>query len=114
MFKPANLRKFITPAIHKKPTTKTIYGVDQPTFVNAEKPNLRGEFKQKTSNEVTANGVVVVVTTTTYATWYKADLVAGDQLVIGGETYEIKGRADNVEARKRYMVCNLELVTGGA
>ena len=114
MYKPADLRGFITPAIHKKPTTTNIYGVDQKTFENAPKPNLRGAFKQKTSNEVTANGVVVVVTTTTYTTWYKSDIEKGDQLVIDGLTYEIKGKPDNVENRKRYMVCNLEVVEGGA
>lgn len=114
MYKPANLRKFITLAIHKKPTTKTIYGVDKKIFEPAPKPNLRGEFKQKNSNEVTANGLIVVVSTITYSTWYKADIEAGDQLVIGGNTYEIKGEPDNVEDRKRYMVCNLEIIKGGA
>lgn len=114
MFKPANPREFITPAIHQKPAIESVYGVDQKTFENAPKPNLRGKFKQKTSNEATANGVIVVVTTTTYSTWYKEDLEAGDRLVINGDTYEVSGKPDNVENRKRYMVCNLELISGGA
>lgn len=114
MFKPANPREFTTPAIHKKPTTETVFGVDSKDFVEAKKPNLRGKFKQKTSNEVTANGVVVVIENITYSTWYKADLEAGDQLVINGEAYEIKGKPDNVENRNRYMVCNLERISGGA
>ena len=114
MFKPANPREFITPAIHQKPQIESVYGVDQKTFIDAPKPNLRGKFKQKTSNEVTANGVVVVVENITYSTWFKADLEAGDQLVINGEPYEIKGKPDNVENRSRYMVCNLERISGGA
>ena len=114
MFKPANAREFVTPAIHKKPTIKTIYGVDKKVFVEAPKPNLRGKFKQKSSNEITANGVIVVVENTTFTTWFKADIEAGDQLVINGVTYEIKGKPDNVENRKRYMVCNLEEISGGA
>ena len=114
MFKPANVRKFITPAIHKKPTIETVYGVDTKDFVEAPQPNLRGEFKQKSSNVAIENGVIVVVENITYSTWYKADLEAGDQLVIDGNTYEIKGHPDNVESRKRYMVCNLERISGGA
>lgn len=114
MYKPADVRKFITKAIHKKPTIKTIYGVDKKVFVEAPKPNLRGAFKQKSSNEITANGVIVVVENTTYTTWFKEDLEKGDQLVINGVTYEIKGKPDNVENRKRYMVCNLEEISGGA
>lgn len=114
MFKPADVRKFVTPAIHKKPTTETVYGVDQKDFVEALKPKLRGNFKQIISNEVTSNGVIVVVEKITYSTWFKADIKAGDQLVINGDTYEIKGKPDNVENRNRYMVCNLERIDGGA
>ena len=114
MFKPANAREFVTPAVHMKPVITTIYGVDQKAFEPAPKPNLRGKFKTKSSNEVTANGVIVVVENTTFSTWYKADLEAGDQLVIYGDTYEVKGKPDNVENRRRYMVCNLERISGGA
>lgn len=114
MFKPANPREFVTPAIHKKPQIETVYGVDQKTFVDAPKPNLRGKFKQKSSNEITANGVIVVVENITYTTWFKADIATGDQLVINGVAYEIKGSPDNVENRNRYMVCNLERIVGGA
>ena len=114
MYKPANIRKFVTPAIHNKPVIENVFGVDQKEFKPAPQPNLRGEFKQKSSSEVIENGVVVVVVNTTYSTWYKADIKAGDQLVINGVTYEIKGKPDDVEGRKRYMVCNLEEISGGA
>lgn len=114
MFKPANVRKFVTPAIHQKSIIETIYGKDQKTFVDAPKPKLRGAFKQKSSSDITANGVGVFVENITYSTWYKADIEAGDRLVINGTPYEIKGTPDNVENLNRYMVCYLERIDGGA
>lgn len=114
MFKPANIREFRTPATHQKPVIETIFGVDTKTFVNAPKPNLRGKFNQKNTNDITANGVVVVVENITYKTWYKADIEAGDQLIINGKTYAIKGEPDNCEENNRYMVLNLERISGGA
>lgn len=114
MYKPCNIRKMVTPAVHQKSTTQNIYGVDKKIWADAPAPNLRGEYKQKTSQEVTANGVIVVKEQITFSTWFKADLKAGDRLIIGGETYDITAAPDNVEGRKRYTVCYLSRIGGGA
>lgn len=110
MYKPANIREFVTDAIHQKLTRSMIYGREQETWANAERPNLRGAFKQKSSSQMTANGLVVVGEKITYTTWYKSDLADGDRLIINGTAYTIKGAPDNTEGRNRYAVCTLERV----
>lgn len=110
MYKPANIRKFITPATHQKLTRSTVYGREQEAWVNAEKPHLRGEIKQKSSAQQTANGLVVMGEKITYTTWFKSDLHDGDRLIINGAAYMINGEPDNTEGRGRYSVCNLERV----
>lgn len=114
MYKPCRVSEMVTPAMHQKPTYKTIYGREQKTFANAPKPSLRGKFKQKGVSEMTANGLYITNEKTTFTTWYKSDLEGGDRLIINGVTYEIKGRPENVEGRGRYCVCNLETIEGGA
>lgn len=113
MYKPCRAAEMVTPAIHQKPTYKTIYGREQKTFANAPRPHLRGKFKQKGASDITANGITVINEKTTYSTWYKSDLEGGDRLIINGVTYEIKGRPENVEGRGRYCVCTLETIGGG-
>lgn len=114
MYKPCRASEMVTPAIHQKPTYSTIYGREKKTYTDAPRPNIRGKFKQKGTREMTANGVIVIHKETTFSTWYKADLKGGDRLIIGGTPYEVKGEPDNVEARGRYCVCNLEAIEGGA
>lgn len=114
MYKPCKIREMITPAIHKKPVYTTVNGRDQKTYANAAKPNLRGKFKLKGSTDVTANGVTVYNESTTYMTWYKSDLAAGDALEINGALYLITGNPENTEMRGRYTVCTLERISGGA
>lgn len=111
MYRPARISEFITPAVHKKLTRTMIYGREQETWENAEKPNLRGAFKQKSSQQMTANGLVVVGEKITYTTWYKSDLADGDRLVINGKAYTIDGAPDDTEARGRYCVCTLKRVS---
>lgn len=110
MYKPANIREFITPAVHQKLTRTSVYGREQVSWTNAPNPNIRGAFKQKSSSQMTANGLVVVGEKITYTTWYKSDLADGDRLVINGIAYTIKGAPDNTEGRGRYCVCYLERV----
>jgi SPP1 family predicted phage head-tail adaptor len=112
MYKPANIREFVTPAIHKKPTTTMVNGRSTKTF--AAVGNVRGKFKQKGTTETTANGLSVVTTNTTFTTWYKKNYAAADRLEIGGADYEVKGNPENVEGRSRYSVLILERVGGGA
>ena len=113
MYKPANIREFITPAIHKKPTIKTVNGR---TVKKDPKPvgTVKGKFKLKGTSEITANGVTVVNDKTTFTTWFKADFAAADILTIGGVDYEIIGTPENVEMRNRYSVLMLERISGGA
>lgn len=115
MYKPCRASEMVTEAIHQKPTYETLYGRDNKAeYKDAPRPNIRGKFKQKGTSEITANGVIVINEKTTFCTWYKLDLEGGDRLIINGIAYEIKGKPENVEARGRYCVCNLEAIEGGA
>lgn len=112
MYKPANIREFVTPATHKKVVESVINGRTVKT-VN-EVANVRGKFKLKGTSEISANGLIVVNDKTSFITWYKSDIAAKDILNIGGVDYQIIGTPENVEMRGRYMVLNLEKISGGA
>ena len=112
MFKPANIREMVTPAVHKKAVEVEVNG----RLTKRLDPvgTLRGKFKQKGTAEIAANGVTVVNDKTTFTTWFKNDLEASDVLTINGVDYEIIGTVENVEMRGRYAVLNLEKISGGA
>lgn len=112
MYKPANVREFITPAVHKRAIEQLVNGrlVKELEIVGT----LRGKFKQKGCAEIGANGLTVVNEKTTYTTWYNANLQASDVLEINGKEYEIIGTPENVEMRGRYAIINLERINGGA
>ena len=112
MYKPANIREFVTPAIQKRTQDKMVEGRTQKEVV--EVANLRGKFKQKNSNELTANGLVVVKDDVQFITWWKDDLKSGDILEIGGVDYLVKGQPENVEMRSKYAVISLQRIEGGA
>ena len=112
MYKPANMREFITPAIHKKPVETTVNGRTVNTY--SEVGNLRGKFKQKGTSEINSNGLTVVNTKTTYTTWFNSNLESKDVLNINGVDYSIIGEVENVEMRGRYAIVNLEKVEAGA
>lgn len=112
MYKPANLREFITPATQKRTEVNIVNGRTQKAVV--ELAQLRGKFKQKGTSELNANGVLVVNDKTTYITWWKEDFKAGDILTIYGIDYLVKGQPENVEMRGRYAVLFLERISGGA
>ena len=112
MYKPANIREFVTPAIHKKPTYNEVNGRTVKSYV--EVGTLRGKFKQKGTTEITANGLTVVNDKTSFITWFKKDLEAKDVLNIGGVDYQVIGSVENVEMRNRYAVVNLEKIEAGA
>lgn len=112
MYKPANIREFITPAVHKKATSVTVD--NRTTKAYAEVGTVRGKFKQKGTAETTANGLTVINEKTTFTTWFKADFAAADILTINGVDFEIIGTPENVEMRSRYAVLTLERISGGA
>lgn len=112
MYKPANIREFVTPAIHKKATSETVNGRTQ--YEYNEAGTLRGKFKQKGTAETQANGLTVINEKTTFITWYKADFKASDRLVINGIEFEVIGEPENVEMRNRYSILTLERIGGGA
>lgn len=112
MYKPANIREFVTLAIHKKMVTVTTNGRSKK--IPTEVGTVRGKFKQKGTAETQANGLTVVNEKTTFITWYKADLEAKDILTINGIDFEVVGIPENVEMRSRYMVITLERIGGGA
>lgn len=112
MYKPANIREFVTTAVHKKATADKVNNRTVKTYT--EVGTLRGKFKQKGTAETTANGLTVINEKTTFITWFKKDLAAADILTIGGIDYEIKGTPENVEMRNRYAIVTLERIGGGA
>ena len=112
MYKPANIREFITPAVHKKATSQIVNG--RTVKAHTEVGTIRGKFKQKGTAETTENGLTIINEKTTFTTWFKADIMAADILTIGGLDFEIVGKPENVEMRSRYMVLTLERVGGGA
>lgn len=112
MYKPANIREFITPAVHKKATSKTVN--NRTTKKLVEVGTVRGKFKQKGTAETNANGLTVINEKTTFTTWFKADFAAADILTINGVDYEIIGIPENVEMRSRYAIITLERIGGGA
>ena len=112
MYKPAPIREFVTPATQKRTGYETINGRQQKTETIVA--SLRGKFKQKGTVELTANGLTIVHTKTTYTTWWKSDFKAGDVLTIGGVDYRVHGDPENVEMRSRYAVLTLEVLEGGA
>lgn len=112
MYKPANIREFVTPAILKRTEVQKVNGRTQK--ISVEVGTIRGKFKQKNSSELTANGLVVVKDDVQFVTWWKQDFKAGDVLIIGGIEYAIKGQPENVEMRSRYAVLSLERLEGGA
>lgn len=112
MYKPANIREFITPAVHKKATSKTVNGRTAKKYT--EVGTVRGKFKQKGTAETQANGLTVINEKTTFITWWKADFKAADILTINGIDFEIKGQPENVEMRSRYAIITLERIGGGA
>lgn len=112
MYKPANIREFITPAIHKKAKSKTVNSRTKKTYT--ESGTIKGKFKQKGTAETQANGLTVINEKTTFITWWKADIKAADILTINGIDFEIKGEPENVEMRNRYAIITLERIGGGA
>lgn len=113
MFKPAKIREFVTPAVHKKPTIDKVNGRIVKTDYK-EVGTVKGKFKQKGTAETNANGLTVINEKTTFTTWYKKDFEAADILTINGIDFEIKGEPENVEMRSRYTVITLERIGGGA
>ena len=112
MYKPANLREFVTPATHKKPASEIINGHDQKTYTAVG--TIKGKFKQKTTSELNANGLSVVEDKISFITWWSSNLEAQDVLTINNIDYEIIGNVENVEQRNRYAVLTLRLIKGGA
>ena len=112
MFKPAKIREFVTPAVHKKPVEEEVNG----RLVKKYKAvgNARGKFKLKGTTEITANGLTVVNDKTSYTTWFKSTYEAKDILTIKGIDYEVKGTPEDTEGRGRYSVLLLERIGGGA
>lgn len=112
MFKPAKIREFVTPAIHKRVVEEVIKGRTKKTEKTLA--HVRGKFKLKGTSEMNANGLTVVNDKTTFITWYKADFESKDILSIGGVDYQIIGTPENTENRGRFSVLNLERISGGA
>ena len=112
MYKPANIREFVTPATHKKPTSVIINGHNQKTY--AEVGTIKGKFKQKTTSELNANGLSIVEDKVSFITWWSNNIEAQDVLNINGIDFEIIGTVENVEMRSRYAVLTLHRIEGGA
>ena len=112
MYKPANIREFVTPATYKSMGVQIVEGRTVKTIVSTS--TIKGKFKQKSTGEIYANGLTVVTEKTTFITWWKSSFKAGDILTINGIDFLVKGEPENVEMRSRYAVITLERIEGGA
>ncbi len=112
MYKPANIREFVTPALLKRTTEEMVNGRIQKEIVTVL--TLRGKFKLKGTAELNANGLVVVHSKPTFITWWSNEFTAGDILTVEGEDYQIEGLQEDVELRGRYAVLTLKQLKGGA
>lgn len=112
MYKPANIREFVTPAILKRTVDTIVNGRVQKDVVNVL--TLRGKFRLKGTSELDANGLVVVHSKPTFTTWWTNAFTAGDILSVNGDDYQIEGLPENVEMRGRYAVLTLKKIEGGA
>lgn len=112
MYNPSPIREFVTPAIQKRTQVVMVNGRTQKEVIQVA--NLRGKFKQKSTSELNANGLIVVTERITYTTWWKNDFKAGDILTINNIDFLVKGQPENVEMRSRYAVITLERIEGGA
>lgn len=112
MYKPANIREFVTPAEQFRTNVSSVNGRTQKAETKVA--DLRGKFKQKQTHDLTANNLTVVRDETTFTTWWKDDFKAGDFLVIDGAKFEVYGQPENVEMRGRYAVLRLRRLEGGA
>ena len=112
MYKPANIREFVTIATQKRTQVTLVNGRTQKEVV--EIATLRGKFKQKGTAEMSANGLEVVHERTSFITWWTDDMKAGDILTINGIDFRVSGQPENVEMRSRYAILTLEKIEGGA
>ena len=112
MYKPANIREFVTPAIHKSTQVEMVAGRTTKQVINTA--NIRGKFKQRSTSELNANGLSVVNEKITFTTWWKDDFKAGDYITINGIDFLVKGQPENVEMRSRYAILTLARIEGGA
>ena len=112
MYKPANIREFVTNAIQKKTIVEIVNGRTQKEVQAVA--TIRGKFKIKGTSDIDANGLLVVHDRTTFTTWWKSDFKAGDIFEINGIDWQVKGEPENVELRGRYAILTLERIGGGA
>lgn len=112
MYKPANIREFVTPAVLKKASEEIINGHNQKVYTVVG--TIKGKFKQKTTSELNANGLSIVEDKISFITWWSNNLAAQDVLTINNIDYEIIGTVENVEQRNRYAVLTLHRIEGGA
>jgi len=112
MYKPANIREFVTAATLNKVVEVEVNG--RITKQKQTVKTLRGKFKQKGTVEINANGLTVINDRTSFTTWYSNDIEAHDILTINGADYQIIGTPENVEMRGRYIILTLDKISGGA
>lgn len=113
MYKPANIREFVTPATLKRTVDKIINGHVQKEVIDVL--TIRGKVKYpQGTRELNANGLVVVHKTIEFITWWNNAFTSGDILSINGIDYRIEGIPENVGERGRYAVLTLKKIEGGA
>ena len=112
MYKPANIREFVTKATQKRTSVEMVNGRTQKVVGTIA--TIRGKFKIKGTTDMNANGLYVVNDKTTFTTWWKDDFKAGDIFEINGIDWQVRGEPENVEMRGRYAILTLERIGGGA
>ena len=99
------------------PTYTTELGAPKKTFSEPSKSKrFFGSFRTFGGTEVISNDVYTVRNTATINTWFDPDIKSDCEIYIEttGETYEIKGKTENVAMRNQWLQIKVEAIEGGA
>lgn len=103
---------FITPLILMIPMYKTVKGVKQKTYTEAD--TFFCSFKTYGGTESVENDVLSVINTANIETWFRPDIKSDCRVKTEqGEEYEIIGRPENIDMRNQYLKFKIKLVAGG-
>lgn len=95
------------------PTSKTVKGVLQKSFVKDE-TKFFCSFKTFGGTEKVVNDLIVREDTATLETWYEPKIKANCEIEVDGKRYEILGSPENIDMRNQFMILKIRAVKGGA
>ena len=94
------------------PVCETVKGVNVKNYEYVDKINC--SFKTYGGTESTSNDVLSVIDTANIETWYRPDISASSQVVLGSKAYEVMGEPENIEQRNQFLKFKVRSVNGGS